>query len=44
MLIFIEGVLSKDEVKQFCEYFDQVEWQDGLKMVGMLVCFVKCNL
>lgn len=44
MLIPIEGVLSKDEVKQFREHLDQAEWQDGLKTAGTLARSVKRNL
>lgn len=44
MLIPIEGVLSKDEVKQFREHLDRAEWQDGLKTAGTLARSVKRNL
>lgn len=44
MLIPIEKVLSKDEVKQFREHLDRAEWQDGLKTAGTLASAVKHNL
>lgn len=44
MLIPIQGVLSKDEVKQFRSHLDQAEWQDGLKTAGTLARAVKRNL
>lgn len=44
MLIPIEGVLSKNEVRQFRAQLDQAEWQDGLKTAGTLASVVKRNL
>lgn len=44
MLIPIEGVLSKDEVRQFRQRLDAAEWQDGLKTAGTLARSVKRNL
>jgi PKHD-type hydroxylase len=44
MLIAIENVLSKDEVRQFREHLDHAEWQDGLKTAGTLASAVKRNL
>lgn len=43
MLIPIEGVLSKDEVRQFRQRLDVAEWQDGLKTAGTLARSVKRN-
>jgi PKHD-type hydroxylase len=43
MLIPIEGVLSKDEVRQFRQRLDAAEWQDGLKTAGTLARSVKRN-
>ncbi|PKO40294.1 MAG: Fe2+-dependent dioxygenase [Betaproteobacteria bacterium HGW-Betaproteobacteria-4] len=44
MLIPIEGVLSKDEVRQFRQRLDAAEWHDGLKTAGTLARSVKRNL
>lgn len=44
MLIPIEGVLTKDEVRQFRQLLDAAEWQDGLKTAGTLARSVKRNL
>ena len=44
MLIALDNVLSKDEVKQFREHLDKAEWQDGLKTAGTLAKSVKQNL
>lgn len=43
MLIPIEGVLSKDEVREFRRLLDQAQWQDGLKTAGTLARAVKRN-
>ncbi len=44
MLIPIEKVLSKDEVRHFRAHLDHAEWQDGLKTAGTLASAVKRNL
>lgn len=44
MLIPIENVLSKDEVRQFRERLDAAAWQDGLATAGSLARQVKRNL
>lgn len=44
MLIPIQGVLSKDEVRQFRQRLDAAAWQDGLKTAGTLARSVKRNL
>jgi PKHD-type hydroxylase len=44
MLITIENVLSKDEVRQFRAHLDQAEWQDGARTAGTLARHVKHNL
>jgi PKHD-type hydroxylase len=44
MLIPIEGVLTKAEVRQFRQLLDAAEWQDGLKTAGTLARSVKRNL
>jgi len=44
MLIPIEGVLSKDEVRQFRQRLDAAAWQDGLNTAGTLARSVKRNL
>lgn len=44
MLIPIEGVLSKDEVRQFRQQLDAAPWQNGLKTAGTLARAVKRNL
>lgn len=43
MLIEIENILSKDEVRQFREYLDKAQWQDGQKTAGSLARRVKRN-
>jgi len=43
MLITIDHVLSKDEVKQFRHYLDNAEWNDGTKTAGTLARNVKRN-
>jgi PKHD-type hydroxylase len=44
MLTIIEQVLSKDEVRQFRDYLDQANWQDGVDSAGTLARRVKSNL
>ncbi|WP_341648986.1 hypothetical protein [Thauera humireducens] len=44
MLISIEKVLTKDEVRQFRQHLDQAQWEDGLKTAGTLASQVKRNL
>lgn len=44
MLIPIENVLSKDEVRQIRDHLDRAAWQDGLKIAGTLASAVKHNL
>jgi PKHD-type hydroxylase len=43
MLITIENVLSKDEVRQFRAHLDQAAWQDGAVSAGTLARHVKSN-
>lgn len=43
MLITIENVLSKDEVRSFRTRLDQAAWQDGAKTAGSLARNVKQN-
>jgi len=43
MLITIDNVLSKDEVRQFRGYLDQAEWRDGGDSAGALARQAKCN-
>lgn len=43
MLIPIENVLSKAEVKRFRERLDAADWQDGLATAGTLARHVKRN-
>ncbi|MES2758834.1 MAG: Fe2+-dependent dioxygenase [Pseudomonadota bacterium] len=43
MLITIENVLSKDEVRQFRAHLDQAEWQDGAASAGTLARHAKNN-
>lgn len=43
MLIPIENVLSKDEVRLFRDHLDRAAWQDGLKTAGTLASAVKRN-
>lgn len=44
MLITIENVLSKDEVRQFRAYLDVADWQDGASTAGTLARKVKNNM
>jgi PKHD-type hydroxylase len=44
MLITIDNVLSKDEVRQFRQHLDGAQWQDGLLTAGTLARHVKGNL
>jgi PKHD-type hydroxylase len=44
MLITIDNVLSKDEVRQFRQHLDGGEWRDGLRSAGALARHVKGNL
>ncbi len=44
MLITIENVLGKDEVRQFREHLDRAEWLDGVQSAGTLARHVKGNL
>lgn len=44
MLITIENVLSKDEVRQFRGWMAQASWQDGAATGGTLARHVKQNL
>ncbi|MES2039439.1 MAG: Fe2+-dependent dioxygenase [Pseudomonadota bacterium] len=44
MLNVIEGVLSKDEVRQFRAHLDQADWQSGARTAGTLALQVKNNL
>lgn len=44
MLMTIERVLSKDEVRQFRERLDQASWQDGASTAGTLAISAKQNL
>lgn len=43
MLIAIDNVLSKDEVKQFRAHLDAANWQDGVKTAGTLARSQKYN-
>ncbi len=43
MLITIDHVLSKDEVKQFRHHLDAAKWNDGTKTAGTLARNVKRN-
>jgi PKHD-type hydroxylase len=43
MLITIENVLSKDEVRQFRAHLDGAEWQDGAASAGSLARHAKSN-
>ena len=43
MLITIDNVLSKDEVRQFRAHLDQAEWQDGAASAGTLARQAKNN-
>jgi PKHD-type hydroxylase len=44
MLISIEKVLTKDEVRQFRQHLDQAQWENGLNTAGTLASQVKRNL
>lgn len=44
MLIFIENVLTNDEVKQFRSHLEQAKWEDGLKTAGSLARTAKKNM
>jgi PKHD-type hydroxylase len=44
MLIAIENVLSKDEVRRFRDSLERSEWEDGAKTAGTQACQVKQNL
>ena len=44
MLTIIEQVLTKDEVRQFRDYLDRANWQDGVDSAGTLARRVKSNL
>lgn len=44
MLITIEGLLSRDEVRQFRQQLDPAKWEDGLKTAGALAGRAKRNL
>ena len=43
MLITIDNVLSKDEVRQFRGYLDQAEWRDGADSAGAQARKAKSN-
>ena len=43
MLITIDNVLSKDEVRQFRGYLDRAEWRDGASSAGTLARKAKSN-
>lgn len=43
MLIAIDNVLSKDEIKQFRSHLDVADWQDGVKTAGTLARSQKYN-
>jgi PKHD-type hydroxylase len=44
MLIVIDNVLSKEEVRLFRDHLDQAEWHDGARTAGTLAKQVKQNL
>lgn len=44
MLISIDKVLTKDEIRQFRQQLDQAQWEDGLQTAGTLARQVKRNL
>lgn len=44
MLITIDNVLSKDEVRQFRQHLDHAEWREGVRTAGSLARHVKDNL
>ena len=44
MLITIDAVLSKDEVRQFRAYLDQADWKDGGASAGSMARRAKDNL
>lgn len=43
MLITIDAVLSKDEVRQFRTYLDAADWQDGAATAGSMARRAKAN-
>lgn len=43
MLIVIEGVLSKDDVRAFRERLDRADWQDGARTAGEMAREAKSN-
>lgn len=43
MLVSIENVLTKDEVRQFREHLSQAQWEDGNQTAGTLASQVKRN-
>ena len=43
MLLPIENVLTKEEIRQFRERLDQADWEDGLNTAGTLARSVKRN-
>jgi PKHD-type hydroxylase len=44
MLIFIESILTQDEVGQFRDSLSKAEWRDGAATAGTLARFAKRNL
>ncbi|GGY69745.1 PKHD-type hydroxylase [Cellvibrio zantedeschiae] len=44
MLLIIENLLSKDEVKQFRSHMEQAAWEPGVKTAGSLARSAKQNL
>lgn len=44
MLIFIENLLSKDEVKQFRAHLEEATWESGTKTAGSLARSAKQNV
>ena len=44
MLLIIENVLSKEEVKQFRAHMEQAKWEPGVKTAGSLARSAKQNL
>lgn len=44
MLICIDNLLTKEEVKQCRAHFDTADWQDGVKTAGSLARSAKYNL
>lgn len=43
MLITIPNILSEEEVKQFREYLDEAQWEDGSNTAGSIALNVKRN-